>query len=70
MSLTENLSQFMHWIGDARRQPDFTCGDCDRVETCGLPPSQDCVIMLGQIERNRKLGLPNRREPLPRQPRF
>jgi hypothetical protein len=65
MSLTENLSRFIHWFGDARRQPDFTCGDCERVETCGLPPSQDCAIRLEQIERNQKLGVAARRAPPP-----
>ena len=63
MSLAESLSHFIHWFGVARRPSDFMCGDCKRVETCGMPPSQDCVVRLEQIERNRSLGWAIRREP-------
>ena len=34
-----------------RRQDEFTCGDCERSESCGLPPSEDCVIRAAQIAR-------------------
>lgn len=34
-----------------RRQNEFTCGDCERRESCGLPPSEDCVIRAAQIAR-------------------
>ena len=35
-----------------RRGSAFTCGECERWERCGLPPSSDCVIMAQQIERD------------------
>lgn len=30
----------------------FTCGDCERKERCGLPPTNDCSIKLAQIARD------------------
>ena len=33
------------------RRPDFTCGDCERWERCGLPPHDDCVHRAAQIAR-------------------
>ncbi len=34
-----------------RRQSEFTCGDCEHAESCGLPPSEDCVIRAAQLAR-------------------
>jgi hypothetical protein len=34
-----------------RRAQEFTCGDCERVERCGLPPRKDCTARLEQMER-------------------
>jgi hypothetical protein len=34
-----------------RRTSEFTCGDCERVDRCGLPPSDDCIEKAAQIER-------------------
>lgn len=34
-----------------RRPSEFTCGDCERMERCGLPPSDDCIEKAAQIER-------------------
>ena len=33
------------------RRSDFTCGDCERWERCGLPPHDDCVHRAEQIAR-------------------
>ena len=33
------------------RPPEFTCGDCERVDRCGRPPSDDCIEKAAQIER-------------------
>jgi len=30
---------------------EFSCAHCERFEKCGLPPSDDCVEKLEQIER-------------------
>jgi hypothetical protein len=39
-------------IGAAlRKHSDFACGDCERVDRCGLPPSDDCIEKAAQIER-------------------
>jgi hypothetical protein len=34
----------------ARSRPDFYCGQCERWQRCGLPPSEDCIHRLTQIE--------------------
>jgi hypothetical protein len=41
------------WRAAQRREEDaFTCGDCERTDRCGLPPTADCPIKLAQIERD------------------
>ena len=30
---------------------DFTCGDCERSDRCGLPPSKTCIVRAEQIAR-------------------
>jgi len=35
-----------------RSRPDFYCGQCERWERCGLPPSEDCIHRAMQIERD------------------
>jgi hypothetical protein len=37
-----------------RRQSAFTCEDCERMERCGLPPSDECIEKAAQIERGWK----------------
>lgn len=34
-----------------RRLSHFTCGDCERNEQCGMPPSEACVARQAQIAR-------------------
>lgn len=46
----------------ARRE--FTCGDCERWERCGLSPNDVCFIRLAQLERYDRR--PRRRYLLPR----
>ena len=43
----------------ARKRELLYCSECERSERCGLPPSDDCIYKLEQIERNR--GRPPRR---------
>ena len=44
-------------LAAARSRPDFYCGQCERWERCGLPPSEDCIHRLTQIENEgRSLG--------------
>jgi hypothetical protein len=33
------------------RSSDFTCGDCERWERCGLPLHSDCIHRAAQIAR-------------------
>jgi len=49
--LGRNLFARIAAILASRRQPDFTCGDCDRFDRCGLPPSETCVVRAEQLER-------------------
>ncbi|MGZ5837611.1 MAG: hypothetical protein ACXWJ5_15595 [Xanthobacteraceae bacterium] len=35
-----------------QRLNEFTCGDCERWEHCGLPPNVECVAKAAQIARN------------------
>jgi len=44
-----------------RRRSDFTCGDCERSDRCGNPPSETCVIRAEQLargdwKRKRRIG--------------
>ena len=35
-----------------QKTPQFSCGDCERNEQCGLPPHEDCTERLLQIARD------------------
>jgi hypothetical protein len=37
-------------IARARRQ-EFACGDCERWERCGQPPSEQCIVRAAQLAR-------------------
>ena len=39
-------------IAASRRASEFTCGDCERNEQCGLPPHDDCVVKAAQLSRD------------------
>ncbi len=36
-------------IATRRRLSGFQCGDCSRVESCGLPPNDKCIVRAMQI---------------------
>jgi hypothetical protein len=40
---------------------DLSCGDCERVESCGLPPHPECEERLAQMETAERYNLPARR---------
>ena len=40
-------------IAKSRWHSDFVCGECERWERCGRPPSDDCIVRAEQIARNR-----------------
>lgn len=31
---------------------EFRCSDCERVERCGNPPSERCIVRAAQIARD------------------
>ncbi len=33
-------------------ESEFYCGDCERWERCGLPPSVNCIARAAQMERD------------------
>jgi hypothetical protein len=33
------------------RRPEFTCGDCERSDRCGLPPGDRCIVKAAQMAR-------------------
>jgi hypothetical protein len=39
-------------IGQVLRRSEFSCGDCERVNRCGRPPTDDCIVRAAQIERD------------------
>ena len=45
------LASFARTVTALRRRPDFTCGDCERSDRCGLPPSDRCIVKAEQIAR-------------------
>jgi hypothetical protein len=55
MSLTNSLlgifSEVSSRIVAMQREPDFTCGDCERSDRCGLLPSDACIARAEQIAR-------------------
>jgi hypothetical protein len=39
-------------IAGPRRSSGFACAECERWRRCGLPPSNNCIVMLEQIARD------------------
>ena len=46
------------------RPREFSCGDCERNASCGLPPNELCVIKAAQLERDGDDWRPRRRPPI------
>jgi hypothetical protein len=45
------FARFARTVVALRQRPDFNCGDCERSDRCGLPPSDRCVVKAAQIAR-------------------
>jgi hypothetical protein len=45
------LAGFARSLAALRRPREFTCGDCERSDRCGLPPSDQCIVKAAQIAR-------------------
>jgi hypothetical protein len=57
MGLFRELRDMVRMMrGASARRSSFTCGDCRRVDRCGLPPNPKCIERLAQIAE----GLPVR----------
>jgi hypothetical protein len=39
-------------IAASRRASEFTCGECERNDRCGLPPHGDCAVKAAQLARD------------------
>jgi hypothetical protein len=42
------------------RRSDFTCGECERWQRCGRPPSDDCIVKAEQLARRQSATPPNK----------
>ena len=51
-SIKAVIERITRQLAAARARSDFTCGECERWERCGQPPSEDCVIRAAQIARD------------------
>ena len=52
MRVTNAIKMVLARVASPPRRPAFSCGECERWERCGRPPSADCIVMLAQIERD------------------
>ena len=50
-AIQDVFAKFARTMMALRRRPEFTCGDCERSDRCGLPPSDRCIVKAAQIAR-------------------
>jgi hypothetical protein len=48
-TIRDMLLTFAKSIMGRSRATEFSCGDCNRRDRCGLPPHRDCVVMAEQL---------------------
>lgn len=41
-------------IAGPARSSEFTCGECMRRDSCGMPPSDQCVTRAAQLAAGRR----------------
>ncbi len=51
-TIQEFFTRLAGFVTGFGSRPDFVCGDCERVDRCGLPPSNLCIIRAAQITRD------------------
>jgi hypothetical protein len=51
MGIQGVFAKFARTMKALRRRPEFTCGDCERSDRCGLPPTDRCIVKAAQIAR-------------------
>ena len=50
-TMRQTLTTLAKRIAGPRRESGFVCSECERWRRCGLPPSNNCFVMLEQIAR-------------------
>jgi hypothetical protein len=50
-AIQDVFAGFARAVAALRRRPEFSCGDCERSDRCGLPPSDRCIVKAAQIVR-------------------
>jgi hypothetical protein len=50
-AIRDVFARLTRTVATLRRPPEFTCGDCERSNRCGLPPSDHCIVRAAQIAR-------------------
>jgi hypothetical protein len=45
------------FIAGPKASDQFTCGECERRDSCGLPPSDQCVSRAEQMAEGRRRPL-------------
>jgi hypothetical protein len=50
-AIQDVFSRLARMLAALRWRPEFTCGDCERSDRCGLPPTNRCIAKAEQIAR-------------------
>ena len=53
-NFASRLAGLLRFIFGPARPAAFTCGDCERRDRCGQPPSDGCVVRAAQVEALRR----------------
>jgi hypothetical protein len=48
-AIQELIAKAASQLARRRQGADFVCGECERWQRCGLPPSNRCIVMAAQI---------------------
>jgi hypothetical protein len=49
IAIQDVFARFARTVAALWRRPEFTCGDCERSDRCGLPPTNRCIVKAAQI---------------------
>lgn len=45
------LGKLANLVAAWERRSEFSCGECERWQRCGRPPSDDCIVRAEQVVR-------------------
>ena len=48
-AIQDVFARLARTVVSLRRPTEFTCGDCERSDRCGLPPSDRCIVRAAHI---------------------